>query len=328
MPDPPSNAANENPYLNTPVLVTGGAGFIGSHLVEALANAGAKVRVLDNLSSGRLENLSAVLGKIDFHNGDILDLKLVERLCESVRYVFHLAALASVPMSRSAPETCLDINGRGTLSVMRSAAAAGASKLVYASSSAVYGDLPAPHSETMAPRPNTPYAAVKLLGEHMGLFYLESMGLATVSLRYFNVYGPRQSADGADAGVVPIFVKAIEEGRAPIIYGDGRQTRDFVHVSDVVKANLLAASAKNLADDVFNVATGVESEIQEVYQNLADSRQGAPSPVFAAPRAGDPYRSVGDALRAKEQFGFKAEVPLKKGLADLLDDARKPGQRL
>lgn len=300
------------------VLVTGGAGFIGSHLVEALALRGIKVRVLDNLSSGRLANLSAATGDIDFHEGDILDFGLVSRLCQGVGVVFHLAALASVPMSRAVPETCLDINGRGTLNVMRAAVEAGVSRLVYASSSAVYGDLPAPHVENMAPRPNTPYAAIKLLGEHMGLFYRESSPLVTVSLRYFNVYGPRQSADGADAGVVPIFVKTLSENRSPVIYGDGSQTRDFIHVSDVVRANILAWRAPIVGDGVFNVATGIETTVNDVFSLLAKNTPDSPKAVFAPARAGDPPRSRGLVDKAASILDFKARVALSEGLAGLL----------
>jgi UDP-glucose 4-epimerase len=301
----------------SPVLVTGGAGFIGSHLVEALVLAGSEVRVLDNLSSGNLANLSLVSSKISFFEGDILDLNLVEKLSRDAQCVFHLAALSSIPMSRSAPEACLAVNGQGTLNVMGAAAKLGAKKLIYSSSSAVYGDLDAPHVETMAPRPNTPYAAVKLLGEHMGLFYRESSSLVTVSLRYFNVYGPRQSADGADAGVVPIFVQALAQGRPPVIYGDGRQTRDFIHVKDVVRANLLAAAALDVGDGVFNVATGVEASVLEVLKALSQGKEGAPKPLFEAPRPGDPYRSRGSAAKAAEILGFKAQISLAEGLRSL-----------
>ncbi|MDR2456731.1 MAG: NAD-dependent epimerase/dehydratase family protein [Deltaproteobacteria bacterium] len=303
--------------LPSPVLVTGGAGFIGSHLVEALVSLGSEVRVLDNLSSGSLANLSSVSSKIDFYVGDILDAALVEKLSRGARCVFHLAALSSIPMSRSAPQACLSVNGQGTLNVMGAAAKLGAKKLVYSSSSAVYGDLEAPHAETMAPRPNTPYAAVKLLGEHMGLFYRGSSSLATVSLRYFNVYGPRQSADGADAGVVPVFVKALAEGRAPVIYGDGRQTRDFIHVKDVVRANLLAAAAPDVGDGVFNVATGVEASVLEVLEALSQGKEGAPKPLFEPPRPGDPCRSRGSAAKAADILGFKAQIALAEGLKSL-----------
>jgi UDP-glucose 4-epimerase len=305
-------------------LVTGGAGFIGSHLVEALAAGGAEVRVLDDLSSGRLDNLSAAEGRVELIVGSILDTPLVERLAKGAAAVFHLAAMASVPQTSSDPESCLAVNGGGCLSVMRAAAAAGVKRLVYASSSAIYGDLPAPHGELMAPRPNTPYAAIKLLGEHMGLFYRQSSPLVTVSLRYFNVYGPRQSAGGPDAGVVPVFAKALAEGRPPVIYGDGSQTRDFVHVSDVVRANILAAAAAFVDDGVFNVATGLECSVSDVWRLLSEGSPGAPEPVHAPPRAGDAPRSAGLTAKAASVLGFAAAVPLAEGLAELRGAAHGP----
>jgi UDP-glucose 4-epimerase len=300
------------------VLVTGGAGFIGSHLVDSLVALGRPVRVLDNLSSGRMENLAASAKAVEFVRGDILDRTLVEDLSEGTGAVFHLAAMASVPMCLERPETCLDVNGRGTLNVMRAAAGRGVPRLVFASSSAVYGDRPAPHGEAHPPRPNTPYAASKMLGEHLGLYYRESSDLVTVSLRFFNVYGPRQSAGGADAGVVPIFAKALAEGRPPVIYGDGGQTRDFVHVSDVVAAALAAAEAPDPGDGVFNVATGRESSVAEIWRLMTLGRPGAPAAVHAPPRPGDVPRSWGLVDKAARVLGFTASVSLARGLGDLL----------
>jgi UDP-glucose 4-epimerase len=286
-------------------------------LVEELSKLGLEVTVLDNLSSGSRTNLAGVCPRVKLVTGDVRDWELILKLTQNVSTVFHLAAMASVPLSQSDPESCLDINGRGTLSVMRACVESGVTRLVYASSSAVYGDLPAPHREDQLPRPNTPYAAIKLLGEHLGLFYRENHNLSTVSLRYFNVYGPRQSADGADAGVIPIFVKALTEGRAPIIYGDGTQTRDFIHVSDVVRATIAAARAPDPGDGVFNVATGCDATVLEVLGLLRSNYPKAPQAVHLPARPGDPLSSRGQTTKATERLGFSSCLSLAEGLLNL-----------
>ncbi|MDR2367765.1 MAG: NAD-dependent epimerase/dehydratase family protein [Deltaproteobacteria bacterium] len=308
-----------NDSLLSPALVTGGAGFIGSHLVEALVGLGIGVRALDNLSSGKLSNLAAVMGAVEFCRGDVRDRVLVEGLTRGAAVVFHLAGMSSVPQSQLEPSLCLDVNGQGTLNVLELAARNGVRRLVYASTSAVYGDLPAPHREDLRPSPDSPYAAVKLLGEHLGHHFRQSMGLVTVSLRFFNVYGPRQSADGADAGVIPIFLEALRNNEAPVIYGDGLQTRDFIHVSDVVRAIVLAARAagEGLGESEFNVGTGRESTVLEVLGLLRERFPGAPEPVHAPSRAGDPAKSVARVEKAKTGLGFEARVGLREGLNDL-----------
>ncbi|MDR1081674.1 MAG: SDR family NAD(P)-dependent oxidoreductase [Deltaproteobacteria bacterium] len=301
-------------------LVTGGAGFIGSHLTEELVRCGMKVRVLDDLSSGTERNLASVADRIDFLEGDIRDAGAVRRAARGAGTVFHLAGLASVPMSQEAPGLCLDVNGTGTLNVFTAALEAGAGRIVYASTSAVYGDLPAPHREDMLPSPDNPYAAVKLLGEHLGLFF-QRRGLRAVSLRYFNVYGPRQTPDGPDSGVIPRFVAAAARGERPVIHGDGLQTRDFVHVRDVVKATVLAAASEK-ASGSYNVATGRPVSINELAALLRDLMPEAfRDPSFAAERPGDPARSWADVRRAEQDLGFHASVPLPEGLAGLLPDA-------
>ncbi|MDR1308556.1 MAG: NAD-dependent epimerase/dehydratase family protein [Deltaproteobacteria bacterium] len=310
--------------IPSPVLVTGGAGFIGSHLVEALVGRGLRVRVVDDLSGGRLSNLAGVMGQIEFHEGDIRDRALVRGLLAGVGAVFHLAGMSSVPQSQADPSLCLDVNGQGTLNVLELSALAGVGRLIFASSSAVYGDLPAPHREDMAPSPDTPYAALKLLGEHLGHYFRGAMGLMTISLRFFNVYGPRQSADGADAGVIPIFVRALASGEAPVIHGDGLQTRDFVHVSDAVAAALAAAACPGPAEDVFNVATGRSASILEVLGILGTFFPGGPAPVHAPARIGDPPFSEAAVGRARDFLGFTARTGLREGLAGLLG-ARWPG---
>jgi UDP-glucose 4-epimerase len=299
-------------------LVTGGAGFIGSHLVEALVFSGKKVKVFDNLSSGTLKNLGKIKKKIEFIQGDIRDWNLLKKSCLKSSFIFHLAGMASVPQSQLDPDLCLDINGRGTLNVFKAAAEVGVKKLVYASSSAVYGDLPSPHGELLLPKPNTPYAALKLFGEHLGLFFHEQNNLKTICLRFFNVYGPRQSPNGPDAGVIPIFVQALKNGKTPVIYGDGRQTRDFIHVKDVVKAALKAAEINQKKGvEIINVATGFPVEINRLYSLLKKLYPKAPKPHYAPPRPGDPVNSMALIEKAKAKLNFKAEISLKDGLLDL-----------
>jgi nucleoside-diphosphate-sugar epimerase len=299
-------------------LVTGGAGFIGSHLTEELVKCGMRVRVLDDLSSGTERNLMAVADRIDFFHGDIRDTATLRAAARGCGTVYHLAGLASVPMSQEAPALCLDVNGTGTLNVFTAALEAGSERVVYASTSAVYGDLPAPHREDMLPSPDNPYAAAKLLGEHLGLFF-QRKGLRTVSLRYFNVYGPRQTPDGPDSGVIPKFVAAAARGERPVIHGNGEQTRDFVHVKDVVKATMQAAASRR-AEGSYNVATGSPVSINELaglIRGLDPQRFRDPS--FAPERPGDPARSWADVRRAREDLGFSASVPLSEGLRKLLE---------
>jgi UDP-glucose 4-epimerase len=311
-----------NYALSSPVLVTGGAGFIGSHLVEALVKRGLEVRVIDNLSSGRLKNLESVISKIDFHVDDIRNRPLIEKLVKQARAVFHLAGMSSVPQSQLEPSLCLDINGQGTLNVLELAAQAGVSRLVYASTSAVYGDLPAPHREELRPSPDSPYAAVKLLGEHLGHYFRQTKGLLTISLRFFNVYGPRQSADGADAGVIPIFLQALKSNQHPIIYGNGQQTRDFIHVTDVVQAAIQAALVSehffpSPETTVFNVGTGHSISVIEVLKLLQENFPGSPEPVYAPARPGDPLVSEAIVEKAKSILRFEAKTNLKDGVKNI-----------
>jgi UDP-glucose 4-epimerase len=305
--------AKAAPYA---ALVTGGAGFIGSHLVEALASEGLKVTVFDNLSSGSEANLAAVRGQINFVKGDIRDLEATRRVAAGADFVFHLAGLASVPLSQEDPHFCLDVNGRGTLNVF-SAAQNSARRLVYASTSAVYGDAPAPHAETLLPRPNTPYAALKLLGENLLLFYREQGALSSASLRFFNVYGPRQSTDGPDSGVIPLFIDALARGQAPTIHGDGRQTRDFIHVSDAVTALVEAAFAPR-AQGIYNVATGAPIAINALWELLSSFFPASLPPHYAPARPGDPRSSHASVQRALDDLNFAATVPLERGLQGLL----------
>ncbi|MDR2339238.1 MAG: NAD-dependent epimerase/dehydratase family protein [Deltaproteobacteria bacterium] len=300
-------------------LVTGGAGFIGSHLSEGLLRLGYGVRVLDNLSSGSLGNLEGAMGKgLEFVQGDILDRALVGEACQGATHVFHLAAMASVPQSLADPLNCLSVNGEGTLNVFEGAAAASARRLVFASTSAVYGDLPGPHGEWLATRADTPYAACKLLGENFAAYYREHRGLPTVSLRYFNVYGPRQSFDGPDSGVIPKFIGMILAGEAPLIHGDGDQTRDFIHVLDVVAATIVAGTREG-ASGVYNVATGTPVRINDLSKLLMGLCPGSKEPAYLPPRPGDPLQSWGSVERAAADLGFKPRIPLAEGLKGLLE---------
>ncbi|MDR2350163.1 MAG: NAD-dependent epimerase/dehydratase family protein [Deltaproteobacteria bacterium] len=311
------------------VLVTGGAGFIGSHLAEGLLAAGNEVRVLDDLSSGKEENLARISGDVEFVLGDVRDGAAVDFCLEGVDAVFHLAGLASVPMSREDPGLCLSVNGRGTLNVLDSAAKHKVKRLVYASTSAVYGDLPAPHDdESPAPKPDTPYAAVKYLGENLALFYKQDRKLDTVVLRYFNVYGPRQSADGPDSGVIPLFMEAHLNGESPVVHGDGTQTRDFVHVGDVVSATMSAGFSKK-ASGVYNVSSGEPVSINRLLETFARLFPGNPLPPrFVPARPGDPPASLGTTARAERDLSFRASISLEEGLRDLKSDferRRDPG---
>ncbi|MDR0622037.1 MAG: NAD-dependent epimerase/dehydratase family protein [Deltaproteobacteria bacterium] len=306
-------------FYGARVLVTGGAGFIGSHLVEALVRHGLKVSLIDDLSGGKIENLSSVINRVEFYRDDIRNRPLVEKLVQGVTVVFHLAGISSVPQSQIDPSLCLDVNGQGTLNVLELAAKAGVKRLVYASTSAVYGDLPAPHDEELRPSPDSPYAAVKLLGEHLGHHFRESMNLTTISLRLFNAYGPRQSPDGPDAGVIPIFLRALKNGEPPIVYGDGLQTRDFIHVSDVVRALLHAAIVSEPMETVFNVATGRSDTILSLLEIMREDFPNTPPAVHLPARSGDPVISVASVDKARDILGFQAKVGLREGLKGLAD---------
>jgi UDP-glucose 4-epimerase len=243
--------------MATVQLVTGGAGFIGSHLVEALVARGERVRVLDNLATGRLENLSAVKDSVEFIQGDLRDRAVVSRAMKGVEIVFHHAAFASVPLSVEDPLTTHDVNATGTLNVLLAARDAGVRRVIYASSSSVYGDDPRlPKREEMEPDPCSPYAVSKLAGEHLCRAFWPVYGLSTVSLRYFNVFGLRQDSDSPYAAVIPKFVECLNAGEPLPVYGDGEQTRDFIPVSSVIEVNMQAAAREGIDGEVFNVGSG------------------------------------------------------------------------
>jgi len=296
-------------------LVTGGAGFIGSHLVEALVAAGCNVAVIDNLSTGCLSNLATVRDRITFYQGDIRDPRLLNQAIAGCDVLFHLAAVVSVPWTVENPVDSAAVNEMGTLQVLETARRHRVRRFIGASSCAVYGDgSHNPKEESMLPKPLSPYAIQKLVGEQYSRLYSELYGMETLFLRYFNVYGPRQDPSSPYSGVISIFIdRAIAEA-PPVIYGDGNQYRDFVFVMDVVQANLLAAVAKTAGGQVFNIGTGKFVRIQELWQTIRSLAETAVEPVFKPHRPGDILESLADIERARTELGFIPAHPLKKGL--------------
>jgi UDP-glucose 4-epimerase len=296
-------------------LVTGGAGFIGSHLVEALLAGGCRVTVLDDLSSGKERNLPASDGNLRFVRGDIRDRRAVADAVAGCEAVFHLAAVVSVPKTTQDPVGSAEVNEAGSLNVLDAARRAGARRLVFASSSAVYGDDPRlPKREDMPPKPLTPYAVQKLAVEYHARVYSSLYGLPSVSLRFFNVFGPRQDPSSPYSGVISIFMtKALTAG-VPVIYGDGRQSRDFVFVGDVVQALIRAANSEGAAGKVFNVGTGRSVTISALWEVVAALSGSSAKPVHEPPRPGDVPQSVSAIDAAQTDLGFAPEVGFQKGL--------------
>ena len=306
-------------------LVTGGAGFIGSHIVDALLARGDRVRVLDNLSSGRLENLSAIINRIEFIEGDVRDETIVQKATAGVEFVFHLAAMVSVPKSMVEPVEAELINSVGTLNMLQAARSAKARRLVLSSTCAVYGDEPTlPKTETMPPQPKSPYAISKLAAENYCQVFNESFGLKTVVLRYFNVFGPRQDPSSPYSGVISIFVDKMSQGLAPTIFGDGQQTRDFVFVADVVRANLLAAEVDQAAGQVFNIGSGRQTTINQLFDHLRRILNNDISPHYAPSRPGDIEHSFSDPGRARTILDWQTQVSLKEGLRQLIGSVTNP----
>jgi UDP-glucose 4-epimerase len=297
------------------ILVTGGAGFIGSHIVTALVERGDTVRVLDNLDTGSRENLAHLGGNVKFIEGDVTDPQAVTRAVAGVEIVFHQAALASVPRSVSAP---LDTNAvcvTGTLNVLQAARHAGVRRVVYAGSSSAYGNDPTPSkSERIVPAPLSPYAAAKLAAEGYCQAFTATYGLETVTIRYFNVFGPRQDPASEYSAVIPIFVSLMLKGKRPTIYGDGLQSRDFTYVSDIVRGNLLAAAAKGVAGQVINVATGQQFTLLDLVASINKVLGTKIEPVFADPRAGDVRESLADITLARQLLKFEPQVTFDEGL--------------
>jgi nucleoside-diphosphate-sugar epimerase len=298
------------------VAVTGGAGFIGSHLVDALVERGAKVTVLDDLSAGFERNLEAVRGRIRLLKGDIRDPEACRQAVEGAGYVFHQAARGSVPRSMADPAGTIDINVRGTATVFTACRDAKVPAVLYASSSSVYGDSTTlPKKEGEEGKPLSPYAFSKVADEQMADVFSRCFGMRILGLRYFNVYGPRQDPNGPCAAVVPRFFAAVRRGEPPTVYGNGEQSRDFTYVSDVVEANLLAAGAP---DDywgrAYNVAPGSGTTVNALASAVITACGGGPAPVYLPPRQGDILHSLADSSAARASFGFEAHVSLGEGL--------------
>jgi len=296
-------------------LITGGAGFIGSHIAARLLADGHDVRVLDDLSSGSLANLEAAGSGIMFRQGDICDEALLGELMDGADYVFHQAAMASVPASMDDPLACDRINVQGTLRVLVAARRAGVRRVVFASSSAVYGNSPAlPKSEDMCPEPMSPYAVSKLAAEQYCCVFADSMGLECVALRYFNVYGPRQDPAGPYAAVIPIWLRCVSAGKSPVVYGDGEQSRDFVFVSDVVEANMRAAHTEGAAGAVCNIGNGSAVTLNALLTEIGRIVGRTPAAEYLPARAGDVRHSVSDITRARQVLGFAPKTSLPDGL--------------
>jgi len=296
-------------------LVTGGAGFIGSHITDALVSNGCQVAVIDDLSTGKLSNLEHVKDKIKFYEGDILDQVILEKAVKNCDVIFHQAAIVSVPWSIENPVNSAMVNEMGTLSVLESARKNNVRRVVIASSSAVYGDDPQlPKSENMALKPLSPYAVQKLTGEYYSSLYYKLYGLETVCMRYFNVYGPRQDPTSPYSGVISIFMSKAVSKKTPVIYGDGNQYRDFVFINDVVRANLLAASTDGASGEVFNVGTGKYITINGLWEMACELSNLNIKPEHESPKPGDIVESVANIDHAQKILGFKPEYSFKNGL--------------
>lgn len=307
----------------TVFLVTGGAGFIGSNLCEALLDMGCSVRCLDDLSTGKYENIEHFMGKAGFTfvEGDIRDFKTCESACEGVDYVLHQAAWGSVPRSMEMPLVYEEINIRGTLNMMEAATRCGVKKFVYASSSSVYGDsTELPKREGQEGRVISPYALTKKTDEEYGRLYKELYGLDTYGLRYFNVFGRRQDPDGAYAAVIPKFIKQLLHGETPTINGDGKQSRDFTYIDNVIEANLRACKAESsAAGEAFNIGAGGRLYLLDMYEQLCQALGVSVEPNFGPARAGDVRDSNADISKARKLLGYDPAYDFEKGIGLAID---------
>lgn len=309
-------------------LVTGGAGFIGSHIVQTLLEQGQQVRVLDNFSTGKRENLEELTRRfgdqLEIQEGDVRNAPDVDRAVREVGVLFHEAAFVSVPQSMDEPQTCFDVNITGTSLLFDTARRAGVKRAVVASSAAVYGESEAlPLVEETPLQPKSPYAVSKRVDEMYAELFTGSFGFEVVALRYFNVYGPRQRPDSMYAAAVPIFARRLLDNRPVTVFGDGGQTRDLINVRDIVRANLIASEHPDAAGKIFNICTGIETRLLDLLDVMYELLPNAPRHEHAAPRAGDIYRSVGSPQKAADVMGFRAQVSLADGLYEVIEWMRK-----
>lgn len=302
-------------------LITGGAGFIGSHIARALLEQSADIRILDNFSSGMRENLKGL--DVDLIEGDLRNASHVTEAVRGVNVIFHEAAFVSVPESMEKPQECFDVNITGTSTLFEAARKAGVQRVVIASSAAVYGDSDAmPLVEDTPLKQLSPYAVSKRVDEMYAELFTNQFGLEVAALRYFNVYGPRQRPDSMYAAAVPIFIRRMLDNKPITVFGDGGQTRDLINVRDVVQANLLASQHPAAPGQIFNVCTGVETRLLDLLDILYEIFPNAPKHVHAEPRAGDIYRSIGTPKKIMDTLGFKTKVSLADGLFEAVETMR------
>jgi nucleoside-diphosphate-sugar epimerase len=300
-------------------LVTGGAGFIGSHLSEELVRRGHRVRVADSLITGKRDNLAHISG-VDFLEGDLADLEVARRAIDGCDFVLHQAAIPSVPRSVKDPLTSNRANVDGTLNVLVASRDAGVKRLVFAASSSAYGDTPTlPKHEKMPTNPLSPYALQKVIGEEYLRMFTRLYGLETVAIRYFNVFGPRQDPTSPYSGVISVFATALLENRPPTIFGDGTQTRDFTYVANVVDGVLRACEAPGASGEVINVATGGRISLNRLFEEMRTMVGGTVSPIYAEGRKGDVRDSQADIAKARELLGYEPIVSFEEGLKKTVD---------
>ena len=303
-------------YEGRRVGVTGGAGFIGSHIVDALVELGAETVVLDDLSTGTMDNLADHGDRIAVHVGSILDADLLRSVLAGCSVVFHQAAMTSVPQSVNAPRETFEVNARGTMDVLEAARELDIPRVVFASSSSVYGDQPtSPKTERMYPQPLSPYAASKLVGEHLLAAYASTYGIEGVSLRYFNIFGARQRPDSAYAAAIPRFLDAMLRNQPLTIFGDGTQSRDFTHIDNVVHANLHAGAAPGpLRGEPLNIACGQAQNLNDMVRFLGEQLDLEPDIRYEPHRVGDVLHSLADVSAASECIGYTPQVPMERGI--------------
>jgi len=306
--------------VKTNILVTGGAGFIGSHIVDKLLSKDFEVTILDNLSTGRLENISHHQNKTHFNliKGDILDIKIVKEIVKEQDVIFHEAALTSVPFSVKNPIITNDINVKGTLNLLKSCLDADVKRFIFASSTSVYGETSAPPiREDMKLNPKSPYAVSKIAAENYIQLFYKLYGLETIILRYFNVYGPRARED---QGVISKFINRLLKNESPIIYGDGEQTRDFINVKDVAHANMLALHSKKAVGETINIGTGTASSINQIINLLQETMNKKHiTPVYANPRPGEVKHGYYDITKARTYLNFNPKITIKEGITQLFE---------